>query len=55
MEYLSAFHFVLKHKSRGRNQVPNALCQRHNLLQMLQTNVVGFEILKELYPNDAYF
>ncbi|PKU66848.1 putative mitochondrial protein [Dendrobium catenatum] len=55
VEYLGAFHYVLKHKSGKCNQVADALSRRINLLRTLQTKVIGFETLKELYSQDLDF
>ncbi|PKU75187.1 hypothetical protein MA16_Dca027667 [Dendrobium catenatum] len=54
-EFLSAFHYVLKHKAGHSNQVADALSRRHLLLQTLQTKVVGFEVIQDLYAKDAEF
>ncbi|PKU66055.1 hypothetical protein MA16_Dca017376 [Dendrobium catenatum] len=54
-EFLSAFHYVLKHKAGHNNQVADTLNLRHLLLQTLQSQVVGFEVIKDLYNKDADF
>ncbi|PKU62169.1 RNA-directed DNA polymerase [Dendrobium catenatum] len=54
-EFLSAFHYVLKHKAGHNNQVADALSRRHLLLQTLQSQVIGFDVIKELYNKDADF
>lgn len=51
-EFLSQFHFVLKHKSGTQNKVVDALSRRHVLLSTLQVKVIGFEVLKDLYVDD---
>ena len=51
-EFLSPFHFVLKHKSGTQNKVADALSRRHALLSTLQVKVIGFEVLKDLYEDD---
>lgn len=37
------------------NQVADALSRRHSFLNTMQVNVLGFEVLKELYPDDPFF
>ncbi|PKU69610.1 RNA-directed DNA polymerase [Dendrobium catenatum] len=54
-ESLAAFQFVLKHKSGKLNQVADALSRRHVLLQVLQSKVIGFENIKEMYATDVDF
>ncbi|XP_056694837.1 uncharacterized protein [Spinacia oleracea] len=51
-EFLSPFHFVLKHKSGTQNKVADGLSRRHALLSTLQVKVIGFEVLKDLYEDD---
>ena len=38
-----------------QNQVTDALSHRHSLLSTMQVNVLGFEMVKELYKEDPYF
>ncbi|XP_021737357.1 uncharacterized protein LOC110703884 [Chenopodium quinoa] len=54
-EFLSPFHFFLKHKSGTQNKVVDALSRRHALLSTLQVKVIGFEVLKDLYEDDEDF
>ena len=50
VEYLQSFTFVLKHKARSENRAADALSQRLTLLSMSQVEVIGFEKIKEEYP-----
>ncbi|PKI45216.1 hypothetical protein CRG98_034394 [Punica granatum] len=53
VEFLQAYTFVIKHNSDTQNQVANALSRRCGLLSSMQ--VLGFEIIKELYEEDVDF
>ena len=55
MPSLSFFPFVIKYKSGKSNIVADALSRRYSLLTTLDTKLLGFELLKELYVNDADF
>lgn len=54
VKFLQAFTFVIRYKVGVQSQVVDALSQRHSLLTM-QIQVLGFEVLKELYRDDPYF
>jgi len=54
-EFMQSYPFLLKHKAGGHNVVVDILSRRHSLLTTLQTKVIGFEIMKELYPDDHDF
>ena len=49
------YTFVLKHRSGRSNRVANALSMRQLLLIVMQVEVVGFNELKNLYPEDPDF
>ena len=53
VEYLQSFHFVIHHKSGQLNQGADALFRRYLLLSTLETNVLGLEVIKDLYSQDA--
>ncbi|RDY09797.1 Retrovirus-related Pol polyprotein from transposon 17.6, partial [Mucuna pruriens] len=55
IEFLEQFPYVIKHKQGKGNIVTYALSKRHSLLFMLETNLLGFEHLKELYLKDKFF
>ena len=46
---------MLKHRSERSNRVVDALSRRQLLLTTMQVEVVGFNELKNLYPNVADF
>ena len=55
VEFLQSYTFVLKHRSGRSNKVVDALSRRQLLLIVMQVEVVGFDELKNLYPEDANF
>ena len=55
VEFLQAYNFIIKHKAGVHNVVTNALSRKHALVTSMQVQVVGFDVLKELYEEDADF
>ena len=55
VEYLQAYSFVLKHKSRIENKAVDALSRRVTLLFIMSVEVTGFERLKEEYESCSEF
>ena len=55
VEFLQAYNFTIKHKASVHNVVTDALSRRHALVTSMQFQVVGFDVLKELYEEDADF
>lgn len=55
IEFLQAFTFVLKHKPGSQNVVADALSRKLILLSAMETKLIGFEYLKDLYKDDGDF
>ncbi|KAG5527003.1 hypothetical protein RHGRI_028065 [Rhododendron griersonianum] len=53
--YIQQFTFVIKHKSGALNKVADALSRRKHLLVTMRAKVLGFDLFRELLPNDPYF
>ncbi|KAI4313089.1 hypothetical protein MLD38_037861 [Melastoma candidum] len=55
VEFLQAFNFVLKHKPGAKNVVADVLSRKMILLSAMETKLIGFGYLKELYKDDEDF
>ena len=55
VEFLQAYNFTIKHKADVHNVVADALSRKHALVTSMQVQVVGFNVFKELYKEDADF
>ena len=55
VDFLQSYTFMLKHRSGKSNRVVDALSRRQLLLTVMQVEVVGFDELKNLYPEDPNF
>ena len=55
VEILQTFDFSAKYKTGKTNVVVDALSRKHNLLAVLGARVIGFEMIKDLYPEDSDF
>nr|KYP48877.1 Retrovirus-related Pol polyprotein from transposon 17.6 [Cajanus cajan] len=55
VEYLKQFPYVIKYKRCSTNVVVDALSQRHVLLNILGSQILGFDDIKELYEKDLDF
>ena len=55
VEYLQAFNFMIHHKVGKLNKGADALLRRYSLLSVLESKVLGFEIVKGMYTNDEDF
>ena len=50
-----SFPYVIRYKQGKENIVANALSRRYILISTLDTKILGFEHIKELYPLDLEF
>ena len=55
VEYLEALNFMIHHKAGKLNKGADALLRRYFLLLILESKVLGFEIVKEMYADDEDF
>ncbi|KAJ9556733.1 hypothetical protein OSB04_011347 [Centaurea solstitialis] len=55
IEFLETFPYVIRYKKGKENVVVDALSRRYSLLSSLDCKLLGFEQVKDLYPNDADF
>ncbi|XP_048228291.1 uncharacterized protein LOC125369560 [Ricinus communis] len=55
MEIIGTFPCMIKYKKSKENVVDDALSQRYALLNTLNSKLLGFEYIKELYVNDLDF
>jgi len=55
VEFLEQFPYVIKHKQGKINIVVDALSRRYSLLNLLGTQYLGFDHIKELYHDDLDF
>jgi len=55
VEHLQAFNCMIHHKADQLNKGAAALSRRYLLLSILQSKVLGFEIIKGMYAKDKDF
>eukprot|EP00257_Ricinus_communis_P022642 XP_015582433.1 uncharacterized protein LOC107262252 [Ricinus communis] len=55
MEFIEIFPYVIKYKNGKDNVVVDALLRRYALHNTLDSKVLGFEYIKELYVEDVDF
>ena len=55
MEFIETFPYVIKYKQGKENVVADALSRRYTLLSALETKLLGFEFIKDLYASDQDF
>ena len=55
VEFIETFPYVIKYKQGKENVVADALSRRYALLSTLDTKLLGFEYIKDLYTNDTDF
>jgi len=54
-DFIEQFPYVIKHKQGKSNVVENALSRRHTLLNVLDTQYLGFDHIEEIYKDDLDF
>ena len=52
VEFIETFTYVIKYKQGKENVVADALSRRYVLLSTLETKLLGFEFIKDLYATD---
>jgi len=55
LEFIEMFPYVIKYKNGKENIMVDALSRRYALLTSLQTKLLGFEFVNDLYANDSDF
>jgi len=55
VEFVQAFNFMIHHKASKLNKGADALSRRYFLVLVLESKVLGFEIVKGMYTNDEDF
>ncbi|XP_016690820.1 uncharacterized protein [Gossypium hirsutum] len=55
VEYLESFPYVIKYKKGKDNILADALSRRYTLLSYLDSKLLGFTLLKDLYAKDDDF
>jgi hypothetical protein len=55
VEFLEIFPYMITYKQGKDNVVADALSRKCALISMLNSKLLGFEHLKELYANDSNF
>jgi hypothetical protein len=55
VEFIETFPYVIRYKQGKKNVVADALSRRYALLSMLDTKLLGFEYIKDLYVQDSDF
>lgn len=53
--YLQQFTFSIRHQSDKTNRVADALSRRHALVTTMQSSVLGFASMADLYATDPFF
>ncbi|XP_071939944.1 uncharacterized protein [Coffea arabica] len=53
--FIDSFPYVIKYKTDKSNVVADTLSRRHTLLTVLDTKLLGFKLMKELYKDDMDF
>ena len=55
MEFIETFPYIIKYKKGKDNVVADALSRRYTLITTLDSRMLGFTYIKELYVDDAEF
>lgn len=55
VEFLQIYYFVLKHRGGEYTRVRDALSRWALVVNELKVDVIGFELLRDVYVEDLYF